>query len=274
MFRLTRFCGLILAPLAACATATDPAAQRLAAPAAPAQTPAPPTNPPDPAPTLEKIADGVWLHKSYKTIKPWGPIRSNGLLIVARDEALLIDTAWSDEQTSALLDDIQSTIGFTPGRIIGTHAHDDKIGGLGALHRAGVVSYAHAFALEDAPARGLVAPQRPLLFLEDRAIIKTAEGDETIAEIYYPGPGHTRDNIVVYIPSAKILFGGCLIQPGGARSLGNTADGDVKNWATATRRVAAQFPEAEIIIPSHGPPGGRALLDHTIALGDASANAQ
>lgn len=89
-------------------------------------------------------------------------------------------------------------------------------------------------------------------------------------EFFYPGPGHTRDNIVVYYAPAKVLFGGCLIRPGGSDNLGNTADGDVAGWADAVRRVAAQFPEAEIVIPSHGPPGGRELLDHTIALAEAA----
>lgn len=90
---------------------------------------------------------------------------------------------------------------------------------------------------------------------------------------FYPGPGHTRDNIVIYYAPAKVLFGGCLIRPGGATDLGNTADGDVANWADAAREVAAEFPDAEIVIPSHGPPGGRELLDHAIALAEAAAGA-
>lgn len=93
-----------------------------------------------------------------------------------------------------------------------------------------------------------------------------------MSAVYHPGAGHTRDNIVVYFPPAKVLFGGCLIRPGDASSLGNTADGDVANWASAVRNVASAFPEAEIIIPSHGAMGGRELLDHTIALAEAAKN--
>ncbi|MHA7872001.1 MAG: MBL fold metallo-hydrolase, partial [Hyphococcus sp.] len=88
--------------------------------------------------------------------------------------------------------------------------------------------------------------------------------------VFHPGPGHTRDNIVVYYEPAKVLFGGCLIRPDGSTNLGNTADGDVGNWANAVRNVAKQFPDAEIVIPSHGPMGRRALLDHTIALAEAA----
>jgi metallo-beta-lactamase class B len=31
-------------------------------------------------------------------------------------------------------------------------------------------------------------------------------------QAYYPGAGHTRDNIVVWVPQDKVLFGGCLIK--------------------------------------------------------------
>ena len=68
-----------------------------------------------------------------------------------------------------------------------------------------------------------------------------------------------------------MLFGGCLIRPGDATDMGNTADGDVDHWAQAVRNVAEAFPDAEIVIPSHGPKGGRDLLDHTIDLAEAEA---
>jgi len=36
------------------------------------------------------------------------------------------------------------------------------------------------------------------------------------------------------------------------------------------RLVAARYPDARVVIPSHGPAGGRELLDHTIALAEAA----
>lgn len=48
-------------------------------------------------------------------------------------------------------------------------------------------------------------------------------------------------------------------------------DAHVSHWPQAVRAVAERFPDAEIIVPSHGPAGGRSLFDDTIALVNAHA---
>lgn len=228
-----------------------------------------------PPPSLEKIADGVWLHKSYEIIKPWGPVLSQGLVVNTGDSIALIDTAWTDADTSRLLDDIERQLGDQPEIAIITHAHADKMGGVGALQERRIGGRAHPLTNEDAPVRGLKKTMFTILNDKDRESLLGVSEDGVATDgpliAYYPGPGHTRDNIVVYYAAAKVLFGGCLIRPGNASNLGNTADGDVGHWAEAVRKVAEAFPDAEIVIPSHGAPGGRELLDHTIALAEAAA---
>jgi len=229
-----------------------------------------------PEPALEKIADGVWIHKSYHDIEPWGPVLSQGMVIQTSAGVTLVDTAWTNEDTRRLLALIEQETGEAPDVAIVTHAHQDKMGGMDALIAAGIHTTAFILTNEDAPSRGLT-PAVESLFESyggaPRAIrIDSTTHNDTQNGLFWlhPGPGHTRDNIVVYYEPAKVLFGGCLIRPGGSNNLGNTADGDVANWADATRWVAEQFPDAEIVIPSHGPMGGRELLDHTIALAEAA----
>lgn len=232
-----------------------------------------------PAPSLEKLADGLWLHKSYEVIEPWGPVLSQGLVLKTDLGVTLVDTAWNNTDTEELLDIIAREAGSKPTRAIVTHAHRDKMGGMAALRDAGVETYAFTMTNKDAPARSLTPAQNDLDLPAPSSPATLLFGDldprnpsvAPMFELYYPGPGHTRDNIVVYYAPAKILFGGCLIRPGGAANLGNIADGDVEHWAQTVRNVAAAFPEAEIIVPSHGNPGGRELLDHTIALAQEAA---
>lgn len=223
-----------------------------------------------PAPSLEKIADGVWIHKSHKDVPPWGPVLSQGLVVKTEGGVALIDTAWTDEETETLLSLIESSLGETPDIAIITHAHEDKMGGMKALQERGVGGRAHPLTNEDAPARGLRRTMFSILDGRDREMLLGAQ-DEQGVTVFYPGPGHTRDNIVVYYAPAKVLFGGCLIRPRESSNLGNTADADVAHWAEAVRKVAAEFPDAEIVIPSHGAAGGPELLDHTIALAEAAA---
>ncbi len=224
---------------------------------------APPT--PPPAVTLTPLAPGVWLHASFKDVPPWGNVLSHGLVVATPAGAVVVDTTWDDVGTTALLAEAGRATGSRVHAVVATHAHDDKMGGLRAVRAAGIRSYAHAFSNEDAPARGL-APASDGLF---------ADGSRDFAlaglEIFHPGAGHTRDNLVVYVPSARVLFGGCLVRPGAATDLGNTADGDVAHWADAVRAVVARFPDARIVVPSHGAAGGPELLAHTIALAEDAA---
>lgn len=226
-----------------------------------------------PAPSLQRIADGVWIHKSYRHVEPWGAVLSQGLVVKTEGGLALVDTAWTDEDTAALLTLIERETGESPDIAVITHAHSDKMGGVKALQDAGIGGRAHPFTNEDAPARGLRRTMFSILDGRDREMLLGAQDEQGITA-YYPGAGHTRDNIVVYYAPAKVLFGGCLIRPGESDDLGNTADGDVGHWAQAVRNVAAAFPEAEIVIPSHGAMGGRELLDHTIALAEKAASAR
>ena len=251
-----------------------------------------------PEPSLERIADGVWIHKSYQEVAPWGPVLSQGLVVKTAGGVFLVDTAWNDADTENLLSLIDAEIGEKPVAAIITHAHSDKIGGVGALNNAGIRIVLHQWTDEDARARGLQTSNvpgshsiSPEDWEKERAVVAvshrgelgslfgvstpntvTSNASSGSVTFFYPGPGHTRDNIVVYYAPAKVLFGGCLIRPGGSDNLGNTADADVAHWAEAVRNVAAAFADAEIVIPSHGPMGGRELLDHTIALAEAAAD--
>lgn len=220
--------------------------------------------------SFTELAPGVWLHTSYKDLPPSGAFPSNGL-IVARgtDEAVLIDTAWNDEQTEAILAWVRGALRREVTAAVMTHAHDDKMGGVGALRAAGVATYAHPLSNDLAPTRGLVPAETGLAFDADGDAAEPAALDGTA--VFYPGPGHTDDNVVARIEGTHILFGGCLIRPAASRSIGNTEHADVRNWDDATEAVAVRFPDASVVVPSHGAPGGRVLLDHTVRLAGEAA---
>ncbi|NKI36284.1 MBL fold metallo-hydrolase [Wenzhouxiangella sp. XN79A] len=144
-----------------------------------------------------------------------------------------------------------------------THAHDDKMGGVGVLRSLGIATYAHAQSNQLAPTRGLVPAEFDLQFDAGGSAVPTAALPPEL-EIFYPGPGHTTDNLVVYVLESRVLFGGCLVRPRRSFSLGNTADAVIENWAQAIRNVNERFVEPTIVVPSHGAPGGPELLAHTI----------
>lgn len=226
--------------------------------------------------SLEPIAQGVWVHKSYARLPKAGLVLSQGLLIDTGEGVVLVDTAWNDNLTKTLLSLIRGVVGRAPDLTLVTHAHNDKMGGMQTIIDARIAARAHPLTNEDAPGRGLrPAPMSILGDSDFDTLFGESDGAGEQAgpvAAFYPGPGHTRDNIVIYYAPARVLFGGCLIRPQNSNDLGNTADANVAHWADAVRAVAARFPQAEIIVPSHGPIGGRELLAHTIELAEAAAH--
>ncbi len=85
-------------------------------------------------------------------------------------------------------------------------------------------------------------------------------------EIYYPGPTHTYDNVVVYFPDKRVLFGGCMVLSADAKSAGFTDDGNVREWPASLRKVAKRYSRAKIVVPGHGAPGGTELFAHSIRI--------
>ncbi len=213
---------------------------------------------------IEPLTEGVWTHTSYRSVDGYGEVPSRGLIVLTTDHIVLIDTAWSDEQTRVILGWIRAELGRFPDALVATHAHQDKMGGVQAAHDVGVRSYALARSNELAPGRGLVPARVGLDLAPGEARQLGGYG----LEVFYPGAGHSEDNLVVYVPAAQVLHGGCLIRPADATSLGNTADATLAHWDAAVGATLARYRSARFVVASHGAEGvgGVELLSHTIDL--------
>jgi glyoxylase-like metal-dependent hydrolase (beta-lactamase superfamily II) len=95
--------------------------------------------------------------------------------------------------------------------------------------------------------------------------LKFEIGNEMV-EIYYPGPGHTQDNIVVYFHQRKMLFAGCIVKALRWKGLGFTGDADLKEWSNSLKKLLDKFPQSRIVIPGHGSYGDLSLIHHTLKL--------
>lgn len=207
---------------------------------------------------IKPLAENVYLHTSYKAFEGFGFFPSNGLIVVDGNDAVLVDTAWAEEDTPRLVEWIADQ-GFTLTVVVVTHSHDDRASGLAYLNELNVPTFASAAT-------------NALLASENKAqAARTFENaaDELRAqgiEVFFPGAGHAPDNHAVWLPSHKVLFGGCMVRSAGARNLGNTADADLAEWPLSLQRLQDRFPEAGIVVPGHGAPGGLELVTHSIEL--------
>ncbi|MGB3738610.1 MAG: subclass B1 metallo-beta-lactamase [Pontixanthobacter sp.] len=214
---------------------------------------------------MREIAPGIWQHTSFLDLPGFGAVPSNGMLVVDGDASVLVDTAWTVDQTRALAEWAEKRLGKPIRAAVITHAHNDKMGGMAALHERGIATYAHALSNQIAPEKGLLPARNSLAFAADG---KLADGPIASLEpmtIFYPGPGHAADNITVGVGD-MIAFGGCLIKGADARSLGNLADADVARYAASVQRFAEAFPMATRIVMSHSDIGDRAAIARTRSL--------
>jgi glyoxylase-like metal-dependent hydrolase (beta-lactamase superfamily II) len=87
-----------------------------------------------------------------------------------------------------------------------------------------------------------------------------------IFQTYYPGEGHTKDNIVIWFPKAKVLYGGCFVKSVESGGLGNLSDADVEAWPRSMRHVMKKFRKPRYVIPGHQWWGDTGALRYTLQL--------
>jgi metallo-beta-lactamase class B len=212
---------------------------------------------------LLRISENAFIHVSYVNSPSFGRYSSNGLVFINGSEAFLFDTPPDEQLTITLVSWLREKMkveikGFAPN-----HWHEDCMGGLGYLNRQGTASYAGIRTIEIAREKDLPVPGHGF---NDSLTVKL--GDRSIF-LYYPGAAHSMDNIVAWIPSEKILFAGCMGKSLASTNLGNTADGDLKEYASTIMKVIKRFPDAKVVVPGHGKAGGMELLTHTASLAEA-----
>jgi metallo-beta-lactamase class B len=204
---------------------------------------------------VRRIAPGVWLHETLAG-EDWDNVPANGLLIEDGEGALLVDTGWNARQAEQLLAWARNTLHHPVRAAVVTHFHADRTGGIPALVAQGLPVHGLEDTAKLAAASGMPVPAQT--FSEARTLGPL--------ELFFPGAGHARDNLIVWHRASGVLFGGCAVKEADAKGLGNVADADVSAWPTSLERVRLRFPEASIVVPGHGRPGGPKLLTHTQAL--------
>jgi metallo-beta-lactamase class B len=207
-----------------------------------------------------RLSATAWEYTAYTTIEGYY-FPSNGLIIKTDTGLVLIDTPVNDSLTKVLIDKFSRETQLKFCLAVITHAHIDRIGGIRALRNAGIPIICYEKTARLAVIDGYPLPD--LVFKSNDTVIHC--GNKQL-ELFFPGWGHTEDNIVVWLPEQKILYGGCFIKAIDSESLGNTKDANKDEWLIAAIKVSEKFKQAEIVIPGHGNIGNRSLIKKTIQL--------
>lgn len=206
---------------------------------------------------VERLEPGLWRHVSHRFVPTYGNVPSNGLIVRARGGALVIDTAWNNEQTASVLDWAEENVGPVLAVVV-THSHEDRIGGIENVHERGIPSY----GLEATSALAVARGKPNLTHTFSEASVMSLSKFGVTGEVFYPGPGHTVDNIVIWLERYSTLFGSCTVR-GAKWNLGNLDDAAPKKWLRSSAVLVERYRRAQRVVPGHGEPGGTELLVRT-----------
>lgn len=208
---------------------------------------------------IQKLTDHSYQHITYLQTQSFGKVPCNGLIVFDRGEAVIFDTPADDAASEKVIRWIEDSLKCKVKAVIATHFHEDCVGGLNAFHQHGIPSYATHQTIALDKENKFPVPQNGF---KNKMELKV--GNKAVVAAFY-GEGHTRDNIIGYFPSEKVMFGGCLIKEVNATK-GNVADANVKAWSATVTKIKEKYPDAIVVVPGHGKIGGTELLDYTVTL--------
>ena len=232
--------------------------------------------------TLDKYLSITEVKQNLFIVEHSYPWPSNSLIAIMENGAiLLIDTTYSPQAMEMVLNWIKNKYGTRNIKAINTHFHIDRLGGNEALLKHNIPIYSSELTVYAIKTRGQSSLDLLISWVTDDIIkqyyndfkyifptnvfnskkgLTLNFGNENVL-IKYMGIGHTIDNLVVYLPKKKVIFGGCMIFSLDAKKAGNITDGNIIEWEKTLELIDTK--NYNLVIPGHGKFGGVELIKHT-----------
>lgn len=212
--------------------------------------------------TITPLTGDFYVYTTYNTYEN-SRVPANGMYLVTSNGVVLFDTPWDTTQFQPLLDSIKLKHHQPVTVCFATHWHSDKTAGLEYYRQQGIKTY--TTTLTDELSKKNNKKRAEFLMQQDTVF---AIGQYSF-ETYYPGAGHTQDNIVIWFEKERILYGGCLIKGVDDDTLGYLGDADTNAYATTLQNVQKKCQQPKIIIIAHSDWKNRRSLQHSIKMAKA-----
>jgi metallo-beta-lactamase class B len=208
---------------------------------------------------ISHLTGDFYIYTTYNTYDG-SQVPANGMYLLTGNGVVMFDTPWDTTQFQPLLDSIKLKHNKSVVLCIATHWHSDKTAGLEYYRQKGIKTY--TTVRTDELSKKNHNKRAEFLMTKDTVFHVGKYSFET----YYPGPGHTTDNIVIWFNNEKILYAGCLIKGADSESLGFLGDGNVRAYESTLKRVQKKFRKPKFIIISHSDWHNLNSLSHSIML--------
>ena len=208
---------------------------------------------------ITHLAGDFYVFTTYNFYKG-SSISANGMYLVTNSGVVMFDTPWDTSRFQPLLDSIKVKHNSKVVICIATHSHKDKTAGLDFLKERGVKTFTTKRTDEISKVKG---EKRAAFLMEKDTVFMVGQYK---FKVFYPGQGHTADNIVIWFSNERILYGGCLVKSAEATDLGNLEEANVQAWPATIRNIQATCKNPAFIITGHQSWISKNSLNHTLKL--------
>jgi len=217
--------------------------------------------------TLKEIRPGVWFREGDQ--KTFG--HCNNVVIEMKDYLIVVDANYPSG-ARALISDVMKVSSKPIKYVIDTHHHSTHSYGNPIFTKMGAITIGHIGMVEemnrsepkewqqvskrrkDVAELNLPGPEPPKqTFSETPYVISDSS---RLVQLHYFGWGHTRGDTFVYLPKERVLCTGDAV-PNGPHN--DPANAWIANWPNQV--AAAQKLSVAHVLPAHGKPGGKELLE-------------
>jgi glyoxylase-like metal-dependent hydrolase (beta-lactamase superfamily II) len=201
---------------------------------------------------------------------------SNAGFVVTAKSVVVIDALGSPELAEELLARIKEITPNPVTHVIVTHYHADHVYGLQTFKSIGATIFAEIAAKEyinsETAVQRLKDSRLTLSpWVNEKTVLTPAtqwlSGKTTLVvdgvkfEITPVGEAHTPEDLVIYVPSEKVLFAGDVVFKSRIPYVGPTAD--TQHWVKALDELIQL--DVKTIVPGHGPATDDAEVDLVLA---------
>jgi cyclase len=196
--------------------------------------------------SLQKIGPDLYAYISSNDAS------ANSTFLVGDNGILVVDTGLNAQEGSKLLAEIRKISPLPVRWIVNTHYHPDHRGG-NSVFGPNVVIISTEFtrvqafrATKQQELNQTVGPEGLTLYMGKHEV-----------RIYYPGPAHTRGDLVVYFPEEHAVATGDLFLTNSCPAMDA---GDLENWIRALDHMLTL--PLERVVPGHFELAGKTELKH------------
>lgn len=204
--------------------------------------------------------------------------KENSMVYVGEKYVTIIGATWTPETARLLSNEIAKVTTLPIREVVDTNYHTDRAGGNAYWKEAGceILSTKQTAELLASDWTKIVAWTRAAIpsYPEVACVLptRTFAGDFELQDgrvrVFYLGPSHTPDGVLVYFPREKVLYGGCMLK----EQLGNLSFANLEEYPKTLRRLLALKLEFDTVVAGHGSPlHGPDLVERYLSLLEANA---